>query len=164
MQQGQTDFLAILRSLAEHRVEFIVVGGISAVLQGAPIATFDLDVVHSLSSENVRRLLKALEELGASYRTEGSRNLKAEASHLASSRHQLLMTRFGPLDLRGSIGKGRGYDELVTNSQVMQIGRGLDVRVLDLSMVIQTKEETAREKDFAVLAILRRTLQEKQRC
>jgi hypothetical protein len=45
------DFLAILRSLAQHEVEFIVVGGISAVLQGAPIATFDLDVVHSRSSE-----------------------------------------------------------------------------------------------------------------
>lgn len=125
MQQAETDFLAILSILAEHRVEFIVVGGISAVLQGAPIATFDLDVVHSLGSENVRRLLKALAELGASYRTEGSRNLKPDASHLASSGHQLPMTRFGPLDLLGSIGKGRRYDELVTNSQVMQIGRGL---------------------------------------
>jgi hypothetical protein len=46
----------------------------------------------------------------------------------------------------------------------MQVGPKLDVSVLDLSMVIQTKEETAREKDAAVLAILRRTLQEKQRC
>jgi len=164
MQQGETDFLAILQSLAEHRVEFIVVGGISAVLQGAPIATFDLEVVHSLSSENVQRLLIALDELGASYRAAGRPSLKPDASHLASSGHQLLITRFGPLDLLGSIGKGRGYDELLTNSQLMQVGPNLDVRVLDLSMVIQTKEEVAREKDVAVLAILRRTLQERQRC
>jgi hypothetical protein len=164
MQQAEPDFLAILQSLAEHRVEFIVVGGISAVLQGAPIATFDLDVVHSLSSENIQRLLKVLDELGASYRTAGRPSLKPDASHLASSGHHLLITRFGPLDLLGSIGKDRGYDELLTNSHVMQVGPNLDVRVLDLSMVIQTKEETAREKDAAVLAILRRTLQEKQRC
>ena len=163
MQQGETDFLAILHTLAEHRVEFIVVGGISAVLQGRPLATFDLDVVHSLSSQNIQQLLKALDELGASYRTAGRPSLKPDASHLASSVHQLLITRFGPLDLLGSIGKGHGYDELLTNSQFMQVGPSLGVRVLDLPMVIQTKEETAREKDTAVLAILRRTLQEKQR-
>jgi hypothetical protein len=159
----ENDFLAILRSLAEHRVDFIVVGGIAAVLQGAPIATFDLDVVHSLGSENVQKLLKALEDLNASYRTAGSRNLKPDSSHLSSPGHQLVMTRFGPLDLLGVIGKDRGYDELLTNSQVMQIGPGLEVRVLDLSVVIKTKEETAHEKDLAMLAILRRTLDERER-
>ncbi|MGH9447686.1 MAG: hypothetical protein ACRD3O_18445 [Terriglobia bacterium] len=50
----ETDFLAILRVLAEDCVDFIVVGGISAVLQGAPIATFDLDVVHSRTEGNVQ--------------------------------------------------------------------------------------------------------------
>jgi hypothetical protein len=164
MQQGETDFIAILQSLAEHHVEFMVVGGISAVLQGAPIATFDLDVVHSLNAENIQRLLKALDELDASYRTVGRPSLKPDASHLGSSGHQLLITRFGPLDIPGSIGKGRKYDDLLTSSQVMQAGPNLEVRVLDLSMVIQTKEETASEKDTAVLPILRRTLEEKQRC
>ena len=163
MQQAETDYLAILNSLAERQVEFIVVGGVSAVLQGAPIATFDLDVVHSLSAENVQKLLKALDELNASYRTGGNRNLKPEPSHFSSPRRQLLMTRFGPLDLLGSIGKDRRYEELLTESRLMPIGSGLEVRVLDLSMVIKTKEETAHEKDVAVLAILRRTLEEKKR-
>jgi hypothetical protein len=40
-------YIAVLRTLSEHRVDFIVVGGVGAVLQGAPIMTFDLDVVHS---------------------------------------------------------------------------------------------------------------------
>ncbi|MGH9407760.1 MAG: hypothetical protein ACRD3D_18210 [Terriglobia bacterium] len=163
MQYPETDFLAILSSLAERQVEFIVVGGVSAVLQGAPIATFDLDVVHSLSSENVRKLLVTLEALNASCRTPGSRNVKPEPSHLSSSRHQLLMTRFGPLDLLGSIGRDRRYNDLLADSLAMEIGSGLQVQVLDLSTVIETKEETAHEKDTAVLAILRRTLEEKKR-
>jgi len=51
------DFLDILRTLAAHQVEFIVLGGVGAVLQGAPISTFDLEIVHNRSAENVVRLL-----------------------------------------------------------------------------------------------------------
>lgn len=54
-------FHSILQTLVNHRVEFIVVGGVAAVLRGAPISTFDLDVVQSTTAENVTRLLAALE-------------------------------------------------------------------------------------------------------
>jgi hypothetical protein len=161
--QSKTDFTAILRTLAEHRVPFIVVGGIAAVLQGAPIATFDLDVVHSRDSTSISNLLAGLDQLGASYRTAGERNLKPDESHLASRGHQLLITRFGPLDLLGSIGKDRDYNSLFDESVTMEIAPGLTVRVLTLSAVIKTKEETGHEKDTAGLAILRRTLEEKNR-
>jgi hypothetical protein len=39
--------IATLRALHAGGVEFILVGGLAAVLQGAPIDTFDIDVVHS---------------------------------------------------------------------------------------------------------------------
>ncbi len=48
MNKPKPDFLAILQTLVAHRVDFLVVGGICAVLHGAPIANkFDLDLVHS---------------------------------------------------------------------------------------------------------------------
>jgi len=50
----KTDFAAVLRVLAAHRVDFIVVGGVSAVLQGAPVNTFDLDVLHGTQAGNHR--------------------------------------------------------------------------------------------------------------
>ena len=37
-------FRSILQALAGHEVRFVLVGAVSAVLQGAPINTFDLDV------------------------------------------------------------------------------------------------------------------------
>ena len=40
------DLLVLLKTLIWHEVEFIVVGGVGAVLQGAPLSTFDLDIVH----------------------------------------------------------------------------------------------------------------------
>ncbi|MBW1690691.1 MAG: hypothetical protein JRJ70_08075 [Deltaproteobacteria bacterium] len=57
------DFLEILKTLTEHEVDFIVVGGVCAVLHGAPVTTFDLDLVHSRSPENLERLILALKEL-----------------------------------------------------------------------------------------------------
>ncbi len=36
----------LLRALTDGDVRFIVVGGLAAVAQGAPIVTFDVDIVH----------------------------------------------------------------------------------------------------------------------
>ena len=94
-----------LRVLHRHHVDFIVVGGVCAVLHGAPVDTFDLDIVHSRDTANLDRLLGALDELGAHYRR---RDLKPGRSHLQSPGHQLLDTRFGPLDVLGEIGSGAG--------------------------------------------------------
>lgn len=155
------NFLSILRILRQKEVDFIVVGGVSGVLQGAPITTFDLDIVHSRDPENIERLIAALEPLGARYRTPGAKEIKPERSHLQSPGHQLLMTRGGPLDLLGTIGHGHGYDDLIDQTTEMEIGKGLRIRVLKLETLIKVKEETAGEKDKAALIILRRTLQEK---
>ena len=65
-----SDFAAIPWTLARHGVDFVVVGGIAATLQGAPINTYDLYVVHSRIAENVTRRLGALTELEAIYRIQ----------------------------------------------------------------------------------------------
>jgi hypothetical protein len=160
---AKTDFLALLRTLNEHGVEFIVVGGVAAVLHGAPVGTFDLDVVHSRNKDNVTRLLTALEDLGAHYRTSPERGLKPSESHLFSAGHQLLTTRFGPLDLLGEIGAGRRYEDLILESTVVQVEEGLTVWVLSLESLIKIKEELAQEKDRAVIPVLRHTLEQKRR-
>jgi hypothetical protein len=151
----------MLRVLLEHRVDFIVVGGVGAVLQGAPIMTFDLDIVHSTEATNIERLAAALESLDACYRMQPERKIKPQASHLASPGHQLLMTRLGPLDVLGTIGLGHVYGELIQKAIAVQIAEGMSVPVLELSSLIAIKEETAGEKDQAVLPVLRQTLRER---
>ena len=80
MKSSTPRFLEILRTLVRHKVEFIVVGGISAVLQGAPVTTFDLDVLHARDPENILRLLAACEELDAVYRAQPERQLRPRSS------------------------------------------------------------------------------------
>ncbi len=156
------NFIAVLRVLAEHQVDFVVVGGVAAVLQGAPVMTFDLDVVHSTEAANVERLLGALRAAHAIYRTQPERRLQPEASHLSSPGHQLLITDFGPLDLLGSIGRNRSYSDLAQHAEEFEVEAGLRVRVLDLATQVAVKEEVGGEKDRAMLPILRRTLAERR--
>jgi len=152
---------AIFQELRDRRVDFIVVGGVAAVLLGAPINTFDLDIVHSTAPDNIHRLLAALDSLNATYRMRP--DLKPDASHLASAGHQLLMTRFGPLDVLGSIGRSHDYQDLLAHSVEVELDENLCVRVLALEKQIAVKEEVGGEKDLAVLPVLRRTLEEKRR-
>ena len=162
MTKPETDFLTILKILAAHEVQFIVVGGVCAVLQGAPVSTFDLDIVHARNPENIQRLLTALQELGAIYREHADRRITPNSSHLESPGHQLLLTKAGPLDLLGTVSGGRGYEELVRFVDEMTVG-SVSFKVLRLTTLIDLKEELGRDKDRAVLSILRRTLEEKQK-
>lgn len=160
---AKREFGAILIELRRHQVDFIVVGGIAAGLEGVPGNTIDLDVVHSRVPDNIARLLVALDSLEATYRTRPELALKPDASHLASPGHQLLMTRFGPLDVLGMIGRSRSYDDLLPHAHEVEVGEELRVRVLNLETLIAVKEEVAGERDLAVLPIMRRTLEEKRR-
>jgi hypothetical protein len=53
MQTVAPQFRGILQVLTDHRVEFIIIGGVSALLQAAPINTLDLDIVHSRAADNL---------------------------------------------------------------------------------------------------------------
>jgi predicted nucleotidyltransferase len=153
---------ALVRALHDAGIEFVVVGGLSATLNGVPINTFDVDVVHRRTSENIDRILPVLEALDAVYRIQPERRLRPVRSALLSTGHQNLLTKHGPLDLLGEIGNGLGYEELVPRSKEILIAEGLRVRILNLETLIEVKEQLNGEKDRAMLLILRRTLEEKK--
>lgn len=155
-------FAEILRLLAENEVEFVVVGMTAGILQGAPVTTVDLDVVHRRTRENVARLLRVLSVLDATYRHD-TRGLRPGESHLVGPGHQLLATTHGDLDCLGTIDEDRGYEELLPISVELALGPGRTVRVLTLQALIESKERAGRPKDLAALPILRATLEETKR-
>ncbi len=155
------DFLQILRALVDHDVDFIVVGGIAAVLQGATFSTFDLDVVHSRRPENVQRLMLSLGALKASYRSRP--DVVPTCHHLLSPGFQLLATAHGPLDLLGAIEGGRDYDSLLPYTKVLDVTLNSGVRVLTLGMLLSLKEASSVPKDQNHASILRRVIEEENR-
>jgi len=62
------DLSALLEGLIEADIKFILVGGLAAVVQGSPVTTMDVDIVHNQSSENISKLFAFLKSIGAFYR------------------------------------------------------------------------------------------------
>jgi hypothetical protein len=54
----------VFKSLQDHKVRYIVIGGIASILHGVPRATFDLDILIKSTHENVQKLLDALTDAG----------------------------------------------------------------------------------------------------
>jgi hypothetical protein len=129
-------FREILELLNKHEVEYIVVGGVAAVIQGAPITTFDLDALVRISDDNASRLFLALDELDARYREHQS-TIKPTKEDILAGGHLSLLTRAGPLDVLGFIGDKDRYEDLlhVSSEVAMTIGR---FRVLDLEELLSS--------------------------
>jgi hypothetical protein len=59
------DFLDLLSRLHDHRVDFVIVGGVAAAMHGGTRVTFDLDIVPSLEPGSWQVLVDVLWTLGA---------------------------------------------------------------------------------------------------
>jgi predicted nucleotidyltransferase len=153
---------AALRELCRREVEFILVGGTAAMLNGAPIHTYDIDVVHRREPANLERILAFFEDSGAIFKIQPERKLRPNMSHLAARGHINLITRYGRIDFLSTVGNDLDYEALLPQSHAIKVDDGLELQVLNLETIISLKEELRGEKDLAVLPILRAALREKQ--
>jgi hypothetical protein len=154
------DFLELFRALDRAGVEHVVVGGVAAILEGAPIATLDLDIVYRTDDANLERLVELLEQLEARYRDPAGRDIRPTADRLAANKINLLQTSLGPLDAMQRLDPDWSWEEVVERSHLLQV-EDLKVRVLELAAIIESKTATNRDKDRAMLPVLRRTLEQK---
>jgi hypothetical protein len=156
------DFEGLLRAFDAHGVRLIVIGGVSAALQGVPATTFDLDVVLDPDPKNLDAASALLGELGTVLREHlPAKRLEPLRSDLSSPGAKLLMTELGPLDILGVLANGWSYSDLGGLTRTVAMTDGLEVRVLDLAALIEVKEAVGRDKDRAVLPLYRRVQRER---
>lgn len=151
----------ILRTLHAHEIEFIVVGGMAAVIGGAPVVTRDVDVLRARSPQNVQNWLAALVDLEAIFRGD-SRRLRPNASHLEGPGHLLLETRYGVLDVLGTIEDSTTYDDVLSATELVDLG-GFSVRVLNLERLLEVKKKLSRPKDQLMALQIEATLDERRK-
>jgi hypothetical protein len=148
----------ILLRLADAGVEFVGVGMVSAILQGVPLTTMDLDIVHRRTPENVGRLLRVLAGIDAVARND-PRRLRPNESHLLGPGHILLQTRFGDFDCLGTIDEGRNYEDLLPACIPLDLdGRAL--QFLRLRELLAIKKRAGRPKDLAAVPYIESTIAE----
>ncbi len=150
-----TDMVA---RLSQAGVEYIIVGGVSAVLHGSPVITKDLDICYRQTPENIRRLVAALAPL-----RPRPRGFPPDLPFVFDERTIQLGSNFTldiggeEFDLLGTMAAIGGYEEVIGAAVEMEVA-GHRVKVLALADLIATKEAAGRAKDLAVLPLLRAVL------
>jgi hypothetical protein len=153
------DLSAILEGLIEADVEFIIVGGLAAVIQGAPVTTMDVDIVHKQSSANIDKLLAFLKSVDALHRRPDDKVIRPKEGDISGIGHALFTTRLGPLDVLGVIEEGKAYEDLLEHTVEIQF-RGHTVRVLDLKTLVELKRASTDPRDRQRLPVLEETLRQ----
>ena len=160
MPSQPTGLTTLLVELAASGVDFVLVGGLAAVAQGAPVTTFDVDIVHARAPENIDRLVAFLTRVNARYRGRpGGSPVPPSRSALEGLGHSLFMTDLGPLDVLGAIEGGRSFDDLLPDSVTLDL-EGHRVRVLSLAAIVRIKRSSTHPKDQQALPVLEEALRQ----
>lgn len=152
----------IVARLAQAQVEFVIVGGVSAVLQGVPILTLDLVICYRRTPDNLARLAAALAPLAPR-----PRGFPSDLPFVLDERALQLGCNFTlsvgdeDLDLLGEMSAIGGFDQIVGQAVQVKVGK-TSALALSLPQLIVTKEAAGRTKDLAVLPILKASLELKK--
>ena len=155
--QRITDLSAIIEGLVKAEIEFILVGGLAAVVQGAPVTTMDVDIVHNRSPENISRLFKFLKSIDAIYRRPDDKIIVPTEEDFSG--HALFSTRLGPLDVLAFIEENKNYNDLLKYTVGIDF-RGHVIRVLDIRTIIELKKSSKAHRDKQRLPVLEETVRQ----
>ena len=155
------DLSAIIEGLLKANVKFILVGGLAAVVQGAPVTTMDVDIVHNRSTENISNLFRFLRSIDAIYRRLDNKMIAPKEEDFSGMGHSLFSTRLGPLDVLAFIEEGKTYEDLLERTVAVEF-RGFTMRVLDIEMLVELKRSSKDPKEKQRLIVLEETLRQLQ--
>jgi len=151
---GEFDPGGLIAVLNRHGVEFVVIGGIAAGLQGAIWATADLDICHSRSQANLRRLATALADLEAvPVGVADQVVVPLDGRMLGRAEVWTLETRLGRLDCLAEPAAGLTFETLSERARWFEGSE--TYRVACINDLIAMKEAAGRPKDLVQADILR---------
>jgi hypothetical protein len=143
----------ILRALAEHRVEYVLIGGLAVQTHGHVRTTNDADLIPAPDPANLERLAVALRSLDARVVNADGDDVEIDAKMLPRATIWQFITRDGGIDVMHEVPGGRPYAELSERALRVRLG-DIDVPVVGLDDLIQMKLARGRPVDLADVAAL----------
>jgi hypothetical protein len=155
MTAPRFDPYAMLEALEGRRVAYVLIGGFARIIQGTEELTDGLDLTPSLRGDNVRRLRRALQDLGAE-RAHGNA-LPVDDTTTPSEPVIELTSPSGVLKLvPDPAGTRGGYDDLRRAATREPLGRGLRPSVASIADLARMAAALGREQDKVPLRQLRK--------
>jgi hypothetical protein len=141
------DAPAILRQLAEHQVEYVLIGGLAMIAQGSAYVTKDLDICYRRTPTNLAALVAAFAPLQPYMRgAPPGLPFRFDVPTIQAGLNFTLTTACGDVDMLGEVsGVGR-YEQALALSEEKTV-HGLTVRVLSIDGLIAAKKAAGRIKD-----------------
>lgn len=142
--------LALLTSLGEQNVEYVLIGGAALNVHGIIRATEDIDIFVRPDRENVERLKSALRALWDDQDID-----ELNADDLSGP---YPVVRYGPpgeelaIDLVARLGQAFKYEDIEVETIRLE---GVQVRVATPAMLYRMKKDTVRPIDRADAAALK---------
>lgn len=151
MSEPAFDPLSALRTLLEHEVRFVLIGGYAGALRGSPLITGDLDLCYARDEADLERLAVALRELDARLRgAPPDVPFQLDARTLRAGDHFTFSTSAGPLDCLGTPAGTKGFPDLDARA-TDEVVDGITIRVASIDDLIRMKRAAGRPKDRIAL-------------
>jgi hypothetical protein len=150
------DVERILATLAEHRVDYVIVGGLAVQTHGHMRTTFDVDIFPDPTPANLRRLAAALNSLEARPLNPGSEDLEITAEMLPRATLWQFDSRDGAIDVLHDAPGAPPYRELRAAALEIELGE-LVIPVAGRDDLISMKRAGGRAVDLDDLAVLTET-------
>lgn len=134
---------AILKTLNDHEVDYLLIGGVNFLLHHAPELTFDVDVWVADNDKNLVALNTALKELGAEWGPTEQKwgSIPNSIDWLKKQSCYCLTTREGALDIFREVrGLEDQYTACVSRSRSAQTASGISYRGLSDSDMLTCQE------------------------
>jgi hypothetical protein len=156
------NFFKAVQTLVDNDVEFVIIGGWSAILHGSCYNTNDLDVCYSREPKNLERLAKALTPFHPRLRDlPPELPFVWDAATLRNGTVFTLLTDLGAIDLFAEVAGLGGFADAKRNSVLVR-AFDRDVWTLDLPGLIRAKRAAGRSKDLQVLPELEGLLEARE--
>lgn len=143
----------ILRALAEHEVEYVLIGGLAVQTHGHVRTTNDADLIPAPDPANLERLARTLRSLDARVLNVGEEDTEIDAKMLPRATIWQFASRDGGIDVMHEVPGGRSYEELSKGAMHVQLG-DVDVPVVALDDLIRMKLARGRPVDLEDVASL----------